>query len=41
MKSDSHICSSDPAPGRSTKLKTNINLIGDFYNGITRRKDYR
>ena len=40
MKSDTHICSSDSAPGRSTKKTTN-NLIGDYYNGITRRKDYR
>lgn len=44
MKSSSHLyaSSSDPAPGRSTMLKTTqLNLIGDYYNGITRREDNR
>ncbi|WP_255345410.1 hypothetical protein [Butyrivibrio sp. XBB1001] len=44
MKSSSHLyaSSSDPAPGRSTKLKTTkLNIIGDYYNGITRREDNR
>jgi hypothetical protein len=40
MKSDSHLCSSDSAPGRSTMLKATNKLIGDYYNGNTRRKDY-
>ncbi len=38
MKSDSHLCGSDSVPGRSTNFKT-TNLKGDYYNGITRRRE--
>jgi hypothetical protein len=41
MKSDTRICSSDSAPGRSTMPKTTNLIRGDLNNGITRRKDYR